>query len=109
MNVPGHHFLTGAGLAQDQHVGLGIGHLLNQLPDFPDRTTVPYKAAKQLNPSSQCRILAGTPSDIGQMQGMQQLSLNKGGLDDTDYLIKEFSRQCTRGLTLVPADGSCHH
>ena len=37
MDGPGDQFLAGAALAQDQHRGLGLGDVLDQLHDLPHR------------------------------------------------------------------------
>ncbi len=40
VNRPGHQFLAGARLAQDQDVGVGVGHLLDLLQGEPQRRTL---------------------------------------------------------------------
>ncbi len=81
VQIARHHFLAGAGLAEDQHTGIGIGHLLHHLAHMLDRTTGTDQAAKQVG-FTMTAALAGLvvhlAIDLGTMQGIKQFAVAGG-------------------------------
>ncbi|MNZ40250.1 hypothetical protein D3C78_577630 [compost metagenome] len=72
------HFLAGAGLTQDQHAGIGIGHLLHHLPHVLDGTAGTDQAAEQVGfalAATLARLVVHLAIDLGTVQRIQQLAV----------------------------------
>ena len=78
MQITRNHFLAGAGLAEDQHAGVGVGHLLHHLPDVLDRPAGADEAAEQIG-FAMTAALAGLvvhlAIDLGTVQGVEQFAV----------------------------------
>lgn len=78
VQVTRHHFLASAGLAEDQHAGVGVGHLLHHLPHVLDGTAGTDQAAEQVG-LALATALAGLvihlAIDLGTVQRIEQLAV----------------------------------
>lgn len=72
------HFLASARLAEDQHAGVGVGHLLHHLPHVLNGATGANQAAEQVR-FALTATLAGMvvhfAIDLGAVQGVEQLAV----------------------------------
>ena len=78
MQVTGNNFLAGAGLAQNQNTGVGVGHLLHHLPHMLDRTTGTDEAAEQVRfamTTTLTGLIVHFTIDLGTVQGIQQFAV----------------------------------
>ncbi|MNZ11188.1 hypothetical protein D3C78_280510 [compost metagenome] len=76
VQVARHHFLAGAGFAEDQHAGVGVGHLLHHLPHLLDRTAGAHQAAEQVRlalTATLAGLVVHFAVDLGAVQGIEQL------------------------------------
>ncbi|MDT4824412.1 hypothetical protein FQZ97_576590 [compost metagenome] len=76
MQVARHHFLAGAGLAEDQHAGVGVGHLLHHLPHLLDGTAGAHQAAEQVRlalTAALAGVVVHLAVNLGAVQGVEQL------------------------------------
>ena len=72
------HFLAGARLAEDQHAGVGIGHLLHHLAHVLDRTAGADEAAEQIGftvATALTGLVVHLAIDLGAMQGIEQFAV----------------------------------
>ncbi|OKO20268.1 hypothetical protein AM484_002319 [Pseudomonas aeruginosa] len=100
MQVARHHFLAGAGLAEDQHAGIGIGDLLHHLPHLLDRPAGADQAAEQVRLAG-AAALAGLvvhlAVDLGAMQGIEQLVVAGRHLQAGEHPAAQLLRPVGRG------------
>lgn len=78
MQVARHHLLASAGLTENQHAGIGIGHLLHHLAHMLDGTAGADQAAEQIG-FALAAALAGLvvhfTVDLGTVQRIEQLAV----------------------------------
>ena len=78
MQVARDHFLAGARLAEDQHTGVGIGHLLHHLAHVLDRPAGADEAAEQIRltmPTALAGLVVHLAIDLGAVQGVKQFAV----------------------------------
>ena len=99
MQVTRDHLFAGAGLAKNQHAGLGIGHLLHHLPNLADGTTGTHQAAEQIGlalPTALTRLVVHLAIDLGAMQRVEQLVVAgrhlQAGQHAPTHLLRPFER-----------------
>ena len=99
MQIARHHFLAGAGLAEDQHTGIGIGHLLHHLAHMLDRPAGTDQAAKQVG-LTMTAALAGLvvhlAIDLGTVQGIKQFAVAGGHFEAGQHPAALVFRQVER-------------
>lgn len=78
MQVACDHFLAGARLAEDQHTGVGVGHLLHHLAHVLDRTAGADEAAKQVGftvTAALAGLVVHLAIDLGAVQRIEQFAV----------------------------------
>lgn len=78
MQVARNHFLAGAGLAEDQHAGVGIGHLLHHLAHVLNGAAGAHKAAEQVGfamATAFAGLVVHLAIDLGTVQGIEQFAV----------------------------------
>ena len=78
MQVARDHFLAGAGLAEDQHAGVGIGHLLHHLAHVLDGAAGADQAAEQVGftvTAALAGLVVHLAIDLGAVQGIEQFAV----------------------------------
>lgn len=72
------HFLAGARLAEDQHAGVGIGHLLHHLAHVLDGAAGADQAAEQVGftvTAALAGLVVHLAIDLGTVQGIEQFAV----------------------------------
>jgi hypothetical protein len=78
MQVARNHFLAGARLTEDQHAGVGIGHLLHHLAHVLDGPAGADEAAEQIGlavTTALTGLVVHLAIDLGTVQGIEQLAV----------------------------------
>ena len=81
MQVARDHFLAGPRLAQDQHTGVGVGHLLHHLAHVLDRSAGADQAAEQIRftvPTALTGLVVHLTIDLGTVQRIEQFAVAGG-------------------------------
>src|SRR3569623_1605599 len=73
VKITGHHFLTSTGLAEYQHRGLGVRHLLDQFAHLTDAAAVADQAAKQFRRALRERLLTFFTENLRLLQRAGEL------------------------------------
>ncbi|MNZ41946.1 hypothetical protein D3C78_595080 [compost metagenome] len=99
MQVARNHFLAGAGLAEDQHAGVGVGHLLHHLPHLLDRTAGAHQAAEQVRlalTATLAGLVVHLAIDLGTVQRIEQLAVARRHLEVGEHATAQVVRQLGR-------------
>ncbi|MNH26321.1 hypothetical protein D3C79_863660 [compost metagenome] len=103
MQVTRNHFLASARLAEDQHTGVGIGHLLHHLAHMLDGTTGTDQAAKQIRltlATALACLVVHLAIDLGTVQRIEQLAIARRHLKVGKNTSAQLVRQlCRRNFT----------
>ena len=92
MQVTGNHFLARAGLTQNQHRSLGIGHLLHHLAHSLNRSAGTHKAAEQVGLTlalAAAVFLKHLAIDLSAVQGIQQMVVAQRWLEHSQQALFE--------------------
>lgn len=99
MQVACDHFLARAGLAEDQHAGVGVGHLLHHLAYVLDGAAGADQAAEQVG-FAMTTALAGLvvhlAIDLGAVQGVEQFAVAGGHFQGGKHAAALVFRQLDR-------------
>jgi len=94
------HFLAGARLAEDQHTGVGIGHLLHHLAHVLDRPAGADEAAEQVGfavTTALTGLVVHLAIDLGAVQGVEQFAVAgrhfQGGQHPAALVFRQVERR----------------
>ncbi len=100
VKVARHHFLAGAGLAEDENAGIGIGDLLHHLPHLLNRTTRAYQAAEQVRlalAATLAGLVVHLAVNLGAVQRIEELVVAGRHLQGGQHAAADIFRPLDRG------------